>query len=293
LGLPSILFQLSKNVKGLVPGNNVRFQGIDVGTVKSIEMANDSSIHLVLYIQKKMQPYIKKNAITSIATDGLMGNKIIHIIPQDGFAEHVEEGDVLYSKKGVDSDQLMEKLDQSTDYLEATLINLAQVSDKLNQSEALWRLLSDEQLPSELKNAIHEFRIAGSNAASLTKTGKDLMLELEQGKGIVQQLFKDSVLAENLDESIENILKTSADAASVVEEVKGMMDKIESGEGTAGLILTDSIMRESLMNSMMNIEQSTENFNQNMEALKGSFLFRKYYKKQEKELKKAEKKSNK
>ena len=58
------IISIVENVNGLVPGNNVRFQGINVGTVKSVEMANDSSIHLTLYIQKKMQPFIKKNAIT-------------------------------------------------------------------------------------------------------------------------------------------------------------------------------------------------------------------------------------
>jgi phospholipid/cholesterol/gamma-HCH transport system substrate-binding protein len=68
------------------------------------------------------------------------------------------------------------------------------------------------------------------------------------------------------------------------------VNSIESGEGPAGLIIKDSLMRETLMNSMFNIEKSTYNFNQNMEALKENFLFRKYYRKQEKELKKEEKK---
>ena len=67
------------NVNGLVPGNNVRFKGIDVGTVKSITVANDTAIYVIMTIDKNMKPYIKKNAIASVGTDGLMGNKLINI----------------------------------------------------------------------------------------------------------------------------------------------------------------------------------------------------------------------
>lgn len=283
------IISVVEDVNGLVPGNNVRFQGINVGTVKSVEMGNDSTIHIMLYIQKKMQQFIRKNAITTINTDGLMGNKIIHILPQVGEADPVEEGDILFSKPPIDTGEMLEKLGVTGEYLEITLHNLAEVSDKLNKSQGLWALLSDDQLPDDIKNAIREFRVAGSNAADLAKAGKNLMESLESGDGIVKHAFTDSIMAENLSESIENILKTSAEAASMMEEIKKMVTDIEAGKGTAGLILSDSLMRESLMKSMKNIELSTYNFNQNMEALKGSFLFRKYYRRQEKELKKAEK----
>jgi len=282
------IISVVENVNGLVPGNNVRFQGIDVGTVKSIDMSNDSAIHVTLYIQKKMQPFIRKNAVTTINTDGLMGNKIIHILPQEGLAPQVEEGDMLSSKPPLNTGEMLEKLNVTGDYLETTLFNLSEVSEKLNKSESLWALLSDDQLPEDIKNVIGEFRKAGSNAAELAKTGKEIMKDFEKGKGIINQAFTDSVMAENLSESIENIQKTSADAALMMEEMRKIMESIGAGKGTAGMILSDSLMRESLINSMVNIEKSTYNFNQNMEALKGNFLFRRYYKKQAKEEKKQE-----
>ena len=41
------------NVNGLVPGNNVRFKGMNIGTVRSINMENDTSIFINLAVQKK------------------------------------------------------------------------------------------------------------------------------------------------------------------------------------------------------------------------------------------------
>ena len=41
------------NINGLVPGNNVRYSGIDVGTVDKIELINDSSVLVIMLIEKR------------------------------------------------------------------------------------------------------------------------------------------------------------------------------------------------------------------------------------------------
>src|SRR3546814_10707910 len=87
------------NVNGLVPGNNVRYKGIDVGTVQSIGVENDTAIVVTMLIDNKMRPYIKRNAIASIGSDGLMGNKLININSQSGHAEPVESGAIISSLK--------------------------------------------------------------------------------------------------------------------------------------------------------------------------------------------------
>lgn len=48
------------NVSGLQVGNNVRYAGMDIGTVKSIEMVNDTTINVSMAIEDKMLIHIKK-----------------------------------------------------------------------------------------------------------------------------------------------------------------------------------------------------------------------------------------
>src|SRR5438105_1158057 len=55
-----------RNVNGLVAGNNVRFSGIDVGTVSSVEIASDTVIHVVLVIDKNVARFISSTSIASI-----------------------------------------------------------------------------------------------------------------------------------------------------------------------------------------------------------------------------------
>ena len=63
-GNTSILKAVFENVSGLQVGNNVRYAGIDIGTVKSIEMINDTTINVVMSIDDKMLTHIKKDCLT-------------------------------------------------------------------------------------------------------------------------------------------------------------------------------------------------------------------------------------
>ena len=51
-----------------------------------------------MLIEKKMNTIIRKNAIVSIGTEGIVGNKVVNIIPAHQPAELAEEGDLLVSK---------------------------------------------------------------------------------------------------------------------------------------------------------------------------------------------------
>lgn len=281
------------NVNGLVSGNNVRFKGLEVGTVKSIEMENDSTILITMLIHRSMQSHIRKNALITINTDGLMGNKMVQIHPQPGEAAIIEEGDVLHSLNQIGTDEMLEKLNSTGEYLELTLINLAEITERLNKSDAIWEILGDPELAIELRGAVRELHVAGENASAMTKAGKAMMETMEEGDGIVNNLFSDSVLNQSLEKSIEQMEKSSAISVEVMESMKTILQNIEKGEGTAGLILSDTAFREQLVKTLENVEQSTYNLNQNMEAMKSNFLFRGYYKDQEKAQKKAERESRK
>lgn len=277
-----------KNVNGLVVGNNVRFMGMDVGTVRSIQMANDTSIYITMLINNDMKPFIKKNAITTIGTDGLMGNKLIHILPQKDPSETVEEGDVISSQIPVEMDDMLRSLNATANIIEKTSANLFEITSKLNSSENFWALLSDTVITRDLKNSIAEFRFTGAHARAMTLAGRNLVEKLEQGNGLVNTLFTDTVLSNQFVVSLEQIDQASNDAAMLLEEMKMMVNAIDNGEGPTGLILKDSLMRESILNTALNIEEGTDKFNQNMEALKSNFLFRRYFRKLERQKAKKE-----
>ena len=64
------------NVSGLQVGNNIRFSGINVGTVDNIKIINDSTVQVDMLIQKNVQKFIKEDCEAAIGSAGLIGDRI-------------------------------------------------------------------------------------------------------------------------------------------------------------------------------------------------------------------------
>lgn len=271
------------SVNGLMPGNNVRFKGIDVGTVRNIELADDGSILVVMVIDKKMTRYIQQNAVASIGTDGLMGNKLINISSGKEEGPPVKEGSVLISREPIETDEMLRTLSTTNSTIERVTRNLDEITQKLNTSNSLWNLISDTVITEDLRTAVKAFRIAGTNTAALTGNAKDIIHSYGDGDGLAGALFTDTVLVGRLDQSLAKIQSASERTALMMENLELVIQHMKAGEGTAGLLLADTVLRNTIMQSAENLEQGTSRFSENMEALKSNFLFRRYFKRMEKE----------
>lgn len=270
------------NVNGLTPGNNVRFAGIDVGTVRSITIESDTSVLVTMVIDKKARPYIRKNSIASVGTDGLMGNQLININSREGGAPAVEEGDRLYSLKPVATDEMLRTLNTTNDNIAVITNDLRKITAKINNSKSLWQMLSDTVMAGDLKQAAVNIRVAGRNASQAGTEIADLARQIRQGEGLAGTLVTDTVLVAQLRQSLEDIHKASEGAAQATNDLQELFKTVKEGDGTAGALLSDTLLLHKLNQSLDNIEQGTARFNENMEAMKHNFLFRGYFRKQEK-----------
>src|SRR4051812_35122010 len=75
-----MIYGTFKNVGGLEVGNNIRFAGINVGTVEDIRIVSDTLIRVDMLMQNQVKPFLKVDAIASIGSNGLMGDKLITIV---------------------------------------------------------------------------------------------------------------------------------------------------------------------------------------------------------------------
>src|SRR6185369_5909191 len=67
------------NISGLEIGNNVRFSGINVGTVENIMIINDSTVMVFMIVDKNAQEYIKQDSYVTIGSEGIIGDKVANI----------------------------------------------------------------------------------------------------------------------------------------------------------------------------------------------------------------------
>ena len=69
------------NVNGLQVGNNVRYSGINIGTVSKIEMKEVGKIIIKMSVEEKLSYFMKTDAVASIGSDGLVGSMVVNIVP--------------------------------------------------------------------------------------------------------------------------------------------------------------------------------------------------------------------
>ncbi|MCG3167022.1 MAG: hypothetical protein POELPBGB_02805 [Bacteroidia bacterium] len=272
-----------RNVNGLMAGNNVRFAGIDVGTVESVEIINDSSVKVVMRIEDKSREFIQKNALASIGTDGLMGNKLININSVKDHSTPVEDGDVLKTLAPIETDEMLRTLNTTNENIEIISADLKQITGKINNSNALWTLLADTVAADNIRQAIVNIKLTGNRTAVITGDLSQIVQDVKAGKGSIGALLTDSSFSTNLNQAVIDINVVSNNLALVSGDLKGLSEQIKSGKGAVGTLLMDTNFVHNLNQSLENIRDGADGFNQNMEALKHSSLLRKYFKKQEKE----------
>jgi phospholipid/cholesterol/gamma-HCH transport system substrate-binding protein len=275
-----------KNVNGLMPGNNVRFTGIDVGTVKTVEIINDSTVNVTMVIEDKVQAFIKKNATAMVGTDGLMGNKLINISSSNEAAESVEDGDFLISKSPLGTDDMMRTLNITNENVKDITIDLKNIVHRLNSPNTLWSILMDSVLADNVKQAIVNIKVTSDRTAIITGDLSRIVKHIKDGKGTIGALIADTTIAVKLNQSIVNIKLITDSLAIVTGDMRYITSKVKKGEGGIGTVLMDTTFANNLNESMKNIKSGTKNFDEDMEALKHNILLRNYFKKKEKEAKK-------
>lgn len=275
-----------KNVNGLMPGNNVRFTGIDVGTVKSVEIINDSTVNVTMIIENKVQAFIKKNSTAMVGTDGLMGNKLINISSSSEASESVEDGDFLISKNPLGTDDMMRTLNITNENVKDITIDLKNIVNRLNSPNTLWSILMDTIVADNVKQAIVNIKVTGERTAIITGDLSRIVKHIKDGKGTIGALIADTTIAVKLNQSIVNIKLITDSLALVTGDMHYITSKVRKGEGGIGTILMDTTFVNNLNETMKNVRSGTKNFDEDMEALKHNILLRNYFKKKEKEAKK-------
>jgi phospholipid/cholesterol/gamma-HCH transport system substrate-binding protein len=275
------------NVQGLVAGNNVRFAGIQAGTVKRLDVINDTTIEVTMVIQKGMRSIIRTSAVASIGTEGLVGNEIVNITPAGDAAPIAHEGDLIATKKAVSMDDMLRTLYRTNNDVAVIASELKSTITRINSSSGLWSLLNDHSIPYNLRASIANIRTATGKAGTMVDNLNDVVLIVKSGNGSLGMILNDTTLAGRLNEAIAKINKVGVEADVLAGELNqlaaGIRGDVNSGKGPVHALLKDSLLVRKISESLDNIEKGTDGFNQNMDAIKHSFLFRGYFRKLERE----------
>jgi phospholipid/cholesterol/gamma-HCH transport system substrate-binding protein len=140
------------DVSGLMIGNNVRFSGINVGTVDDIVIMNDTLVRIDMVIQNDVRKFIKKDSKAVIGSEGLMGNKLVNILPGSPGSEIVENGDVIVSARPIDINQILTSLQRTGENITT---DLAEVMHKVSHGQGtVGKILTDSMFAETIHKSL-------------------------------------------------------------------------------------------------------------------------------------------
>jgi phospholipid/cholesterol/gamma-HCH transport system substrate-binding protein len=240
-----------------------------------------------------MKSVIRKNAVASLGADGLMGNKVVNIFPVEGGIELAADNDLLASQKSVEFDDILRTLASTGENINVISSDLKITVARINNSKGIWKLLSDSGLAVSLKKTTHNLERATHNADMITRDVEGMISDVRSGRGPVGTLLTDTAMAESLRSSVFQLQTVSSNANKLAVDLDRMAqnlnEDIQDGSGSVNLVLSDTALAGNIKRTLVNVEKGTAAFNENMEAAKHNFLFRGYFKKQEKEKAKQQK----
>ena len=155
------------NVGGLQVGNNIRFSGINVGTVGSITLINDTTVQVDMIIKKSVQKFIKTDCQAAIGSEGIVGDRVLIITQGSSESESVKGDEYIISVEPVEIDGIIKTLN-------VTATQMAEIMININRGNGtLGRLIRDSTISENINKTI----------INLRKSSKGLDENMQAAKG--------------------------------------------------------------------------------------------------------------
>src|SRR5215217_1401934 len=273
------------DVNGLKQGNNVWYSGVKIGTVKTIRFLSNSKVEVILHIEEKSQEFVRKNAKAKVSTDGLIGNKIIVIYGGTQKVPSIEDGDELVVEKIESTEEMLAVLSENNKNLLGITSAFKTISKNILEGKGtVGMLLADERLYNDVDQTLSALKKASLNAQTMTASLSGFTAKLNQKGGLANDFATDTVIMRDLRGTIGKLNETVSSANVMVSNLKTASADLNSNTTSPlGVLLHDESTASNLKGTLKNLESSTEKLDENMQALRSNFLFRRYFKKKDKE----------
>jgi phospholipid/cholesterol/gamma-HCH transport system substrate-binding protein len=277
------------NTNGLKAGSNVRYNGVKVGNVKAVTLINDTTVQVEIKVEENKRPYILKNVIAAIASDGLMGDKFVNLTANTSGAGNtamIENGDVIDSKNPLNTDEVLQTLNATNENVKVISENLKELTSSLSsENGTIQALYKDPKMATDLKSSFSNLNLITNTVLSVSNNLQQITYQIQSGKGTIGEILNDTTLGNNLASTLSKLKATADDLNKVSGQLSVTMEHVNSGDGAVSMVLTDTAFSSSFRQSILNIRSASDKLDQNMEALKHNFLLRGYFRKQDKKKK--------
>ena len=241
-----------QSVTGLKEGNTVRFSGVKVGKVKSMQVT-DKGITVSMDIDKDVK--IPTDSTFTMESDGILGDKFIQITPGRSTL-YLDDGAFIAGDGKSEIDKTMA---QATKLMEAATATLQSMNG----------IIGDEKTQTALRNALQSTELIAQNTANLTA---QMNAMLANNSDNISALTANMVGITRNMESLTNQMDTNmkqfnadgqvgTEMRQIVNNLKATTDSISKMAGTMEGVVTDPKSTADIKETLHNTAQLTTKLN--------------------------------
>ncbi len=287
-----VVFSEFENVNGLQIGNNVRYSGVNVGTVSKIDMLEESRILVQMMVEESTGIYIKKDATATIGSDGLVGSMVVNILPGKESLASINSGDTIASYSRIGADDMLSTLNVTNENAALLTSDLLKITNKILEGKGtLGVLVSDSTLANDIQLTLASLKeTSRQTTIAMNKINRELK-QINFSESLAGTLLADTVSRDRMENIIMELDSSSSNILAITKNVESILNEIKNGEGALNYLTQNEELVKNIDTTLINIKESSVKMNENMEAMRHNFLFKGYFRKLERQERKAAKKA--
>ncbi|MBM4129041.1 MAG: MCE family protein, partial [Nitrospira sp.] len=208
-----------QNVQGLRRGAPVWISGVEVGSVRSIQLDPEHGTVVILSVEKNALEFLRKDSEASVLTMGLLGDKYVELGGGSPEAEAIKPEDMIKGNVQTGFTEIMETSATSIQKLSDFIGRMEDFIEEIERGRGtLSLLLKDPSLYENLRDT--------------TKTLSLIAMELKEGQGTLKLLFQDPSLYNRM--------------FAATSSFETFTRKLNEGQGTLSRLAEDPELYENL-----------------------------------------------
>lgn len=241
-------------VSGLMPGHVVRYAGVQVGTVKRINVAPDK-VEVIAEINDDIK--IPQGSVFTISSDGIMGEKFVSVIPPAKLGQgYVLEGSTVKGAAGGGMDEFF----ASSGDLVKRMENIA---------SAFENVFGDKEVQQSMKAGFKNMNDIAENMNTFTKVMADVAVANQQDitsmihqiNELSQRMNGTAAHIESIMNGVDNNGQTGKNVAAIAQNMADTSKRMENIVSVLEAVAKDPVTQQSLKETLVNVKETSERAN--------------------------------
>ncbi len=187
-----ILVARFDDISGLREGAGVQLAGVNMGTVDHITFdasLEEKKIRVFLKLKESLKNRIRQDSVAKIMTQGLLGDKMIHISVGTPSFEVLKENDELITKPSVDFATVTSKVDDLALKANETIESINSILGEIKDGEGVVHQFIYDPKGKEMMDSMASL---AKNLDQSSDKIEGIMSKINQGQGTLGALVNDA-----------------------------------------------------------------------------------------------------